>query len=339
MDLTIVTSPTGGHLIPAVLVGQGAKDRGHRVQIWSSERVDPDWLPSFNGSFRTLSAHPWAGQGPVGRLSSLATVIRGWLESRRALLTTDAVLGFGGFASVPILLAAWERGIPIFLHEQNRIPGRVTRLFEPFAREVFFGFPPEDRFSARATVIGTPIREAEEKVDSWFENQPLLVVVGGSQGARSLTDRLNRVADRLLAEGWYVYLLHGKHGSSLSDLGARHPDRFRSERFHADLPSVLRRARVVWSRAGAGTLSELIRYDRPAVLFPYPHAADDHQRHNAEFVARIGPARVADEDLSDRELIDWTRTLARNRRNYSWSPGPDRPEDDIVGMIEQCVDW
>jgi UDP-N-acetylglucosamine--N-acetylmuramyl-(pentapeptide) pyrophosphoryl-undecaprenol N-acetylglucosamine transferase len=214
----------------------------------------------------------------------------------------DAVVGFGGFTSAPIVMAAWVCGIPCALHESNRVPGLAIRALGRLARRVYL--PPGIRIaSVRAAAtrhVGLPVRSeivrqprAAARVALGLDpNQRLLVVLGGSQGATSLNDWARQQFEAFAAEGIQVYVVtglgKGRDGTIELKTKTGAPVRAIFMPFSDRMAELMSAADLVVSRAGAGTIAELIRCETPAILVPYPQAADDHQRANAAFFERQG---------------------------------------------------
>jgi UDP-N-acetylglucosamine--N-acetylmuramyl-(pentapeptide) pyrophosphoryl-undecaprenol N-acetylglucosamine transferase len=221
----------------------------------------------------------------------------------------DGVVGFGGFTSTGVVLAARLNGIPVALHEANRVPGLAIRALGRLAQRVYL--PPGIRLpSVRAAAtrnVGLPVRseitrkpQAAARAAFGFDpNQRLLVVLGGSQGATALNEWARTEFKFLAAEGIQICcvtgLAKGKEEIVEAHTRSGAPVRGRFIMFCDRVAELLSAADVVVSRAGAGTIAELIRCETPALLVPFPYAADDHQRANASFFERQGGGIVIDE--------------------------------------------
>lgn len=335
----LAAGPTGGHLLPARLVARRVRRAGREPVLFTDASQNHYLLRGFEGEHVTLRARPWAGRGPLGRIGTAAALLRETHRMRPILEEVAGLVSFGGYSAVPVLLAAWERGRQIFLQEQNRRPGRAHRLFTPYARRIFYGLPPlhEDADPSHP-VTGNPVRAPRPPDDPWFERTPLLLVMGGSQGSREVSGYLKQSLPGLLERGWSVYYVRGKFGRDLGD-GAADRDRIRQVEVEPEVPGVMQRADCVWTRAGAGTLTELLFTNTPAVLFPLGSAADDHQRANARWVAERGPARIAPAGgaSSDRRLR-WTEDLRGSEAGYrvpwEWDPPP---QQRIAEAVLECL--
>ena len=332
--LGLAFGPTGGHLIPACLVAQCWIDqtRGD-VLLFSSADPGHPILQQYQLPYNQVNFRPWTGT-PVKRVLNFVSLISSYGHLRSQLTEMDVVLGLGGYSSVPVMGIAREQGIPTFIQEQNRIVGRANKLFMPGTFHTFFGFPPGDshQFRGKYSITGNPVRRQQPIADSWFKNSSLLVVFGGSQGAADLSRYLEQSGKRLLSRGWHIYYVRGNHGHSLTRHFSGYRGQFREVELNPDLPSILAQANCVWGRAGAGTISELIAYDIPALLFPYPYAADAHQHENARWAQQHGPARVMDStNPSIDDMIQYTRMFATGNATY------DVPWDSTIPSEQRIV--
>jgi UDP-N-acetylglucosamine--N-acetylmuramyl-(pentapeptide) pyrophosphoryl-undecaprenol N-acetylglucosamine transferase len=205
-----------------------------------------------------------------------------------------AVFTTGGYIAAPAILAARWCGIPVVLHESNAIPGRVTRLLGRYCHKVALGFPEAVRFlkGCDPIVTGTPVRSAflqPAHCPSWVPSGsgPLLLVIGGSQGALGLNRMVRPVLPALLAQGCRIVQLSG---SNDPDFGSFNHPNYVEREFSDEIPGLLQHCDLAISRAGAGSISELAACGTPALLVPFPQAADNHQAANAEACLAAGAA-------------------------------------------------
>ncbi|MEX2285647.1 MAG: undecaprenyldiphospho-muramoylpentapeptide beta-N-acetylglucosaminyltransferase [Planctomycetaceae bacterium] len=316
--LTIVFSGggTGGHLFPGIAVAEEliARDSGYRIVFAGSQReVEHDIVASHGYEHWAL---------PVESSSSLfrsphRVAWKLWRSYRVAgsLLRRErpaCVVGLGGFASVPVALAARRLGIPIVLLEQNVVPGRATSLLSRLATSVCFSFPETTGTLAtrpNARVTGNPVRRSiaaltNTSTDLSESSPPTLLILGGSQGAIAVNDATFAAARNLSIPlaGWRIVHQTGRQDA---ERVRRCYDELRIdaivEPFFTDLVDWLRSASVVVSRAGATTLAELACAGCPTVLIPYPGSIGDHQRANARVFAAAGAARIVEQADSVHE--------------------------------------
>jgi UDP-N-acetylglucosamine--N-acetylmuramyl-(pentapeptide) pyrophosphoryl-undecaprenol N-acetylglucosamine transferase len=296
---------TGGHLSPGISLAEGLRSGGHETRLLISQKKVDARLSEKYPQLR-FERMPGSGFGwhPWKLCKCASSQIRAFWFCLRLIrkVRPHVVVGFGGFTSAPIVLAAWMSGVPSALHESNRVPGLAIRTLGRFARRVYL--PPGIRVpSIRATAtrhIGLPVRREIVRLSQGAAraalgldaNQRLLVVLGGSQGASPLNDWARDHLPVLTAEGIQVYVVTGlgKGDEAVVDFKTKTgaPVRTVITPFSDRMAELMSAADLVVSRAGAGTLAELIRCETPAILVPYPHAADDHQRANAAYFERQG---------------------------------------------------
>jgi UDP-N-acetylglucosamine--N-acetylmuramyl-(pentapeptide) pyrophosphoryl-undecaprenol N-acetylglucosamine transferase len=251
-------------------------------------------------------------QAAAGAGLGVARCVAHFLARRPAV-----VIGVGGYASGPAVLAAWLLRIPIMLMEQNHFPGATNRFLAPRADVVCV--PSEAaraRLGGRGVVTGNPIRPEFSAIGpARGEAEVSLLVFGGSRGARSINRAMAEALPHLASGGRGLTIVHQTGEAARDEVAAAYAS-FPSLPstvlpFLDDMPRRLADADLVVSRAGATTLSELAAAGRPAILVPYPHAADDHQRLNAEAVRDAGGAVVLpDEGLTGEALATAIEALA-----------------------------
>lgn len=312
---------TGGHLAPGISLAEGLLARGHKaVLLISQKKVDARLLEKYpHLQFARLPGTGFALR-PVQfcrfALSQLHALACCWrlMRARRP----DGVVGFGGFTSIPVVLAARLLGIPSALHESNRVPGLAVRTLGRLAQRVYL--PDGVRISGipatRTRHIGSPVRRdivrqpqaAARAALGLDANQRLLVILGGSQGASRLNDWARNQLPSFACQGIQVCCVtglgKGRDGVVESKTKTGTTVRAVFMAFSDRMAELLSAADLVVSRAGAGTLAELIRCETPAILVPYPQAADDHQRANADFFERQGGGIVVPQSRIDQLQVE-----------------------------------
>jgi UDP-N-acetylglucosamine--N-acetylmuramyl-(pentapeptide) pyrophosphoryl-undecaprenol N-acetylglucosamine transferase len=303
---------TGGHLSPGISLAEGLAARGHSsVLLVSQKKVDARLLEKYPDlRFERMPGSGFAWH-PVKLARCVFAQASAFLFCLRLLreMRPDGIVGFGGFTSAPLVLAGWLMGVPIALHESNRVPGLAIRTFGRFARRVYL--PPGIKLRSVRPVatrhVGLPVRReitrhlqtAVREALGLDPNQKLLVVLGGSQGSGALNEWVRGQLAALAAEGIQVYCVTGlgKGRDDVAELKTKNgvPVRSTFVAFCDRMAELMSAADLVVSRAGAGTLAELIRCETPAILVPYPHAADNHQQANALYFERQGGGIVVDE--------------------------------------------
>jgi UDP-N-acetylglucosamine--N-acetylmuramyl-(pentapeptide) pyrophosphoryl-undecaprenol N-acetylglucosamine transferase len=231
----------------------------------------------------------------------------------------DGVFTTGGYIAAPAILAARSLGLPAILHESNAFPGKVTRWLSPWCSVVALGFEASTAYlrSSRNVCVGTPVRSQFRTSEPIAltdlpipEEVPLLVIVGGSQGAVAVNQLVRQAAPAWLEEGIWVVHLTGDNDPDVKSLSHPH---YLALPFYNNMAGLLQRANLVISRAGAGSLTEIAVTQTPSILIPYPFAADDHQTYNAAIFAAAGAACVYRQaDLTATKLQEKVLNLLRS---------------------------
>ena len=294
--LLIAASGTGGHLFPALAVAQALPADWSVHWLGVPDRLETTLVPS-GIPLHTVRAGGLQGRG-LTKVANLLRLLGSTVEVRRLIRRERirVVFSSGGYIAAPAILAARWCGIPVVLHESNGVPGRVTRLLGRLCTRVAVGLPQaaERLPHCRPRVTGTPVRRAflePAALPAWVPqgHGPLLLVMGGSQGAVGLNRMLRPLLPQLLAANCRVVHLSG---SSDPDSGALLHPAYVERPFSDEVPGLLQHADLVISRAGAGSLSELAVCGSPAILVPFPQAADRHQDANAGAAAALGAAVI-----------------------------------------------
>lgn len=305
--LVIACGGTGGHLFPGLAVAEAWTARGGRVLLLVSEKeIDREASRKYAGyRFETIPALPKPPTFSPRMLPFLASLWR-TIGRCRGLLRdfgADAVLGMGGFTSLPPVLAGKKLGLPGFVHDSNALPGKANRMTARWCHEVLLGLSAaEKHFPGRACrVTGTPVRAElrqlpprSEAAAKWGLDpaKKTLLVMGGSQGARRLN---SLVAGAALPEDLQVLHLAGPGDEERVRAEAGPREGYKVVGFCDDMPAAYAVADAVLARSGASSLTELAHLGLPSILVPFPHAADDHQTVNARVFADAGAAYLEPE--------------------------------------------
>lgn len=339
LPVYIVCGGTGGHLAPGIATAQRLMDAKVPVRLIVSEKeVDSRLLESYPDiPYMRVKGAPF-GLRPKDLVCFLFCNTRSFFSGLRFLRKNPpaVILAFGGFISVSYVIAAWLLKVPVVLHEANRIVGRSIRFLSGMADILFLpeGVNLQGIESRRIRHLGMPLRKevrhiSKEGVRSHLvvpQHAKVLVVVGGSQGAKALNDWVATTYKSLTSDGIWIFLVAGPGKNELPEVQVFRSDQgeqveLRTFSFHHALHELFSCADVVLSRAGAGTVAELVRCLAPSILVPYPHAADDHQLANARHLEQRGGCIVVEqEDISGlyREVLDMVFNdwlLGRMRQN------------------------
>ncbi|MCB4428254.1 undecaprenyldiphospho-muramoylpentapeptide beta-N-acetylglucosaminyltransferase [Synechococcus sp. MU1643] len=332
--LLIAASGTGGHLFPALAVAEAVEEQWLVRWVGVPDRLETQLVPEHFGLV-CVNAGGLQGRG-LTKLLQLLRLLLASVSVRRVIRRNeiDVVFTTGGYIAAPAILAARWCGIPVVLHESNAIPGRVTRLLGRFCSAVAIGIPAAAKRipSSQPVLTGTPVRSsflAPQPLPSWVPagEGPLLVVMGGSQGAVGLNRMVRAAVPALLKQGCRVVHLTGDNDPDIEQL--RHPQLV-ERRFSNEIPGLLQHADLVISRAGAGSLSELAVCRTPAVLVPFPQAADQHQEANAACAASFGAAVIVHQHEPNQPVL-----LNTVERLLATRLGQDKAAPDLLAQMRE----
>lgn len=321
MKILVMAGGTGGHVFPAIAVAHELKSRGHQVTwMGAPDSFESRVVPQYGVPMEFIRISGLRGKGLFKWVLAPLILARATFQALRIQrrLKPDVALGMGGFASGPGGFASWLLQIPLCIHEQNAVAGLTNRLLACLSCAVLQAFP---GVFSKGHTVGNPVREDLNRVPApearlAGRSGPLRVlVVGGSQGARALNQKVP-AAVGLLAEGQRPELWHqaGRTLDTAKDAYGRAGVEARIESFIEDMAGAYTWSDLVICRSGASTVAELAAAGCAAVLVPFPAAVDDHQTRNGEFLVRGGGAVVVQErDLSAERLSSMLLELAANR--------------------------
>jgi len=344
-------------VFPGIAVARALRDLGHRdiLFVGTARGLEAEAVPRAGFAFQAIRARQVRGGGlrraVVGGLAALLAVGAALRTIRR--FRPQVVVGVGGYASVPLVIAARLLRVPTLLLEQNVIPGATNRILGRFAqrvctsfRETATSFP-----GARVVCTGNPVREevlavaaARAARSSSAPPRAMLLVVGGSGGAHRLNVATVEAVARLGSRGREIRIVHQTGAADAAETQRRYGEigaDAEARPFFTDMAALYEKADLVLCRAGATTIAELLIVGLPAILVPYPYAADDHQRRNAEAVQAGGAATlILDRDLSPERLADELVRLLddadRRQQMGAAARALGRPEASRL-VAEQCA--
>ncbi len=291
--LLIAASGTGGHIFPAIALAQKLPD--YKIGwLGVPNRAEKNLVPP---QYYLHEIEAEGFQKPFGlgtlrtSLGLLCSIYKAW----QVLIDGpfEGLFTTGGYIAAPAIIAARLLRLPVILHESNAIPGKVTRLLAPLCTAVILGFEDAAKYLplAKTLTVGTPVRGSffdQKKLDLPIpEDVPLVVVVGGSQGAVAVNQLVRQCANTLFEAGIWIVHLTGENDPDVGSL--QHPQYIQMP-FYKDMPALLQRANLAISRAGASALTELAITKTPSILIPYPYAAENHQAYNAAAFVQAGAA-------------------------------------------------
>ena len=323
MHVVIMAGGTGGHVFPALAVADELRSRGVSVSWIGTQRgLEADVIPAAGIEIDWISISAVRGKGLSGWLSAPFRILKAVSEAKAIMKRRQPslVLGMGGFVAGPGGLAAWLSGVPLLIHEQNSIAGMTNRQLSRFAKKVMVAFP--NAFSGSKVVnVGNPLRgpiinvEAPEKRFAGRNTGLRILVIGGSLGAAALNETVPQ-ALKSLALAYEVWHQTGKR--NLEETKTWYAQAGVSGRvvpFIEDMAEAYAWADIVICRAGALTVGELAAVGVGSILVPFPHAVDDHQTTNAQYLVENGAAIcIQQADLEAGKLSQLLETYTRDRQ-------------------------
>ncbi|WP_448565668.1 undecaprenyldiphospho-muramoylpentapeptide beta-N-acetylglucosaminyltransferase [Thalassotalea ganghwensis] len=319
--LLVMAGGTGGHIFPGIAVAEYLQQQGWNIHwLGTSKRMEATIVPehgfeiSFinivglrNKSWRELIKFPFKLMQSV--IQSMRVVYK---------VKPDVVLGMGGYASAPGGFAAWLMSKPLVLHEQNAVAGMSNRFLARLASQVLSAFPGAFKGNINYQVVGNPLRKKITEIENVIPSQPSttkrVLVVGGSLGAQVLNTVVPQTVNQIKVQNLNVWHQTGK-GNKEAVLASYQSygldkEQIKVSEFIDDMAQAYLWADVVICRAGALTVSELAMAGKPAVFIPLPHAVDDHQTKNAEYLVAKGAAKlIAQKDFTGTTLAQTLNSL------------------------------
>lgn len=344
---------TGGHVIPALAIAQQLQQEyGSEILfIGTAKGLENRLVPAAGFELKLIKVGALKNVALSTRFKTLGDVPRAVLQARRifAQFRPDVVIGVGGYASGPAMLAATVQRIPTLAFEPNAVPGLANRLVARSVSAAAVHFPQTAHYFRRARVTGVPVRQAFFEIGPPPLNGtgPTVLAFGGSQGAHTINLALAGCVAQLRAEFPQLKVIHQSGEADYNELAATYQDGgldVQLSRFIEDMPACFKQADLVICRSGASTVAELAAAGRGAILIPFPRAADDHQKRNAEALVHAGAAEMIEESqLTPMTLAGHVGSLLRSpERLQALSAAAHKlahpnAAGEIAGMAAQLV--
>jgi UDP-N-acetylglucosamine--N-acetylmuramyl-(pentapeptide) pyrophosphoryl-undecaprenol N-acetylglucosamine transferase len=325
LRVLIAGGGTGGHIIPALAIADELKTRFHaEIRFVGTARgLETKLVPQAGYPLELIHVGQLKNVSVLTRMRTMGDLPLGLMRCFSLLreFRPQVVVGVGGYASGPMMMAAILSRVPTLAFEPNAAPGLANRLVGKRVSAAAVNFPPATAFFRNARVTGIPVRSEFFNIERRPNDAPQrLLVFGGSQGGRVLNRNMAAIAPRLLEALPDLTILH--------QAGARHAEatradyaasgapawRWRVEPFLEDMPSQFAQADLVLARSGASTVAELAAAGKPSLLVPFAAAADDHQRKNAEVLVNAGAAvMLLESEMNPEKLLELLLEMFRNR--------------------------
>jgi UDP-N-acetylglucosamine--N-acetylmuramyl-(pentapeptide) pyrophosphoryl-undecaprenol N-acetylglucosamine transferase len=332
--MIIAGGGTGGHLFPGIAVAEEflSRNPANEVLFIGTERgIEARAVPAAGYRLELISAAGIRGKGGLSQITGIAKMIYGYAQSRKILKSfrPDVVLGVGGYASLPMVLAAGGMQIPRFIHEQNAIPGQTNRLLARFASKVFITLEESARyFPADSTMLtGNPLRrQILDMVAQANPPQPPflkggeavfhLFIFGGSQGAHAINVAMTAALPLLTKSRNTIVITHQTGENDHAEVTAAYRaagGEATVTPFISNMATEYAKADLIICRAGATTIAEVTACGKTCLFIPFPHAVDDHQRRNAEALLKKDACfMMLEQELTGSSLAQHILTLAED---------------------------
>jgi len=356
--IIIAGGKTGGHLFPGIAVTQALQRHHDNVMplfVGTNAPFETQTLEKYGYIHESIFSKPIKGGNFINKAISISLVLISLIQSLFIIwrFKPDFVLGVGGFSSFAVVLAAWICRIPTAIQEQNAFPGMTNRLLSRIADTIFTSFEETKGLTHNKKVraLGNPVRKIEKSVletdflmDGFQSDKPTILVTGGSQGAHSInTAFFDAVALMDNPDKFNIIHQTGIKDEMIFKEKYRNLNiKATAKAFFHNMPDLLTIADIAITRAGAGTISELCINSLPAILVPFPHAADDHQTFNAKALEDNKAAvLINDTELNGpilkrtlENLLENTDKLAHMKDRLKELARPDADEKIAITILK-----
>lgn len=318
MKFVIVAGGTGGHIFPALsLVEKILENKNNEVlYIGTTDRMESEIIPSKGIPYMGITVHG-IKKNLIKNFKNIFDISKSTKECVKTMeeFKPDAVVGFGGYVSFPVILAARKCKVPIYLHEQNVIPGKTNKLISKFSKKIFISFKESSKYFNKSKVIysGNPCQERaklikkHDKSELGFDkSKKLILIVMGSEGSTAMNEILLDYLRKFNEPDKEILFITGKRQFNDLNNNLKVSSSVKLVPFYEDLPGLMKSADLIISRAGASTISEIISTHIPSILIPSPYVANNHQYYNALALKETGASVMIEQKDFTKELLSET---------------------------------
>ena len=349
-QVLIMAGGTGGHVFPALAVAQALQAKGVNVSwLGTKNGIEAEVIPKAGIEIDWITISGLRGKGLLGWLQAPYKLLLAGFQAQRIIKkrNPDLVIGMGGFVTGPGGFVAYLNKKPLLIHEQNAIPGLTNRLLGRIATKVLEAFPGSFDKKYQAIALGNPVREAFQNMDAPEKRMTnrteglRLLVVGGSLGAMALNIVMPKTLKKISGLNLDVWHQTGKrHFADTKKSYDKNNLQARVEPFIDDMVEAYAWADIVLCRSGALTVSELAATGVGSILVPFPHAVDDHQTKNADFLVSAGAAELLPQnELTADSLSEILTKLIDDRPrilNMAKAAFSKRQTDSVEQVVTYC---
>jgi len=316
MKFILTAGGTGGHIYPALsLLEEIKKDKKNEyLYIGTTDRMEADLIPSLGIPYKGLTIYGLSKTNIKRNIKNINCIRKSYNECLKIMdeFKPDAVIAFGGYVTLPVVLAAKKKNVKVYLHEQNIIPGRTNIFLSKKVDAVFTSFEDTVKKLKCKNIIysGNPVAQRAietkkyNKTKLGFDsNKRLIIIVMGSLGSTSVNEKLLDFLREYNEEDTEILFVTGKSSFNQLNLNLIVPSSTRMIAFFENLPSLMKSADLIISRAGASTIAEIVATKTPSILVPSPYVANNHQYYNALSLVNKKVSVMIEEKNLDKETL------------------------------------
>lgn len=329
MKFLIVAGGTGGHIFPALALIEKIKEdkKNKYLYVGTKNRMESEIVPSLNIPYKGIEIYG-IRKNLIKDFKNIIHIAKAIKESKQIIreFKPDAVIGFGGYVTFPVIIAAHRLKIPVFIHEQNVIPGKSNKFLGLFSKKIFVSFEESKKYFNDSKVFysGNPCMQRardikkHNKLDLGFsKNKKLILILTGSEGSSAMNEKLLEFLRSFNEEDKEIMFITGKRAYNALSNNLKIPSSVKISSFYPDLPGLMKASDLIISRAGASTLSEILGTSTPSILIPSPYVANNHQYYNALVLSDMGVSIMIEEDKLTKELIlETIKKILDNKTEY-----------------------
>ncbi len=318
MKFILTAGGTGGHIYPALSVlDEIKKDKNNQyLYIGTKDRMESELIPSMGIPYESIEVYGLSKTNMLQNIHNIKCIRNSYKKCLKIMddFKPDAVIAFGGYVTLPVCLAAKKRGVKVFLHEQNMLPGKSNIFVSKKADAVFVSFKDGTRKLKCKKIIytGNPVSQRAveikkfDKTELGFsKDKKLIIIVMGSLGSTSVNERLLEFLRSYEREDTEILFITGKKSFATLNNNLIVPKSTKIVPFFENLPGIMKSADLIISRAGASTIAEIMATKTPSILIPSPYVANNHQYYNAlDLVNKNISIMLEEKDLNKESLIE-----------------------------------
>ena len=329
MRILVAAAGTGGHIYPALAIIDKFMEHDKNTKVifvGTTNRMEKDIVPKLGIDYRAIEIYGLT-KNIVNDIKDLYLINKDIKKVKKIIQDEkiDVVLGIGGYVTYPVIKAAYKLNIPIFIHEQNALPGKVNKMTEKYANLIGVSFEESKKYFKNKNVFlsGNPtgdralkIPKVSKKSIGFDENKKLIVVVAGSLGSSTLSQKLKEYLKQVKNKDYQILYITGKniYDDFIKD---EYPSNVKIVPYFENLPGILKSADLLITRAGASTIAEIESLKIPAIFIPSPYVANNHQYYNAKSLKDMNCAEfIEEESLDVDKLSNMVDMMLKNKDVY-----------------------